>query len=64
MKLVVINWSFEISDLSQNRLQAKVYGERIDTSHHRLKTAVKAATYHLLKVEKENGFRVQVILDV
>lgn len=60
----VIFGKFEISDLSQNRLQAKVYGERIDTSHHQLKTAVKAATYHLLKVEKENGFRVQVILDV
>lgn len=55
---------FEIGHLGQRHLQAKVYGERIDVSRHKLKTAVKAATYHLLKVEKENGFRVQVILDI
>ena len=55
---------FEITGLSRTRLQAEAYGDKIDTSRHRLKTEVKAATYHALKVEKENGFRVQVILDL
>jgi SHS2 domain-containing protein len=55
---------FEIYNLSQNHLQGKAYGEKIDTSRHQLKTAVKAATYHLLKVEQENGVRVQFILDI
>ena len=55
---------FEISSLGEDRLRAKAYGERIDASRHQLKTSVKAATYHLLEVEKEDGFRVQVILDI
>ncbi len=55
---------FEISSLGEDRLRATVYGERIDASRHQLKTSVKAATYHLLMVEKGDGCRVQVILDI
>jgi SHS2 domain-containing protein len=55
---------FDISQLSSTRLKARAYGEKIDTSRHRLKAEVKAATYHMLKVEKEDGFRVQVIFDI
>lgn len=55
---------FEITDMTQNRLKAKVYGEKIDTSRHQLKTAVKAATYHMLKIERKNRVRVQFILDI
>jgi len=55
---------FEITALSQKKLKAKVYGEKIDTSRHQLKTAVKAATYHMLKIEKNKGVRVQLILDI
>lgn len=55
---------FEITELSETRLKAKGYGERIDRSRHRLKSEVKAATYHLLKLSKEDGFKVQVIFDV
>ncbi len=60
----VILSRFDITDLNQKRLRANVYGEQIDTLRHQLKGAVKAATYHSLKIEKGNGFRVQVILDV
>jgi len=55
---------FDITDLTDTRLQAAAYGDKVDMSRHRLKTAVKGATYHSLKVERENGHRVQVILDV
>jgi SHS2 domain-containing protein len=55
---------FEITDLNRNRLKAKVYGEMIDTSRHHLKTAVKAATYHMLKIERNKGVKVQFILDI
>jgi SHS2 domain-containing protein len=60
----VIFKRFDITALSQNRLQAKVYGEKIDKSRHQLKTGVKAATYHMLKIEKNKGVRVQFILDI
>jgi SHS2 domain-containing protein len=55
---------FDILELGECRLRANAYGERFDPSRHRLKTQIKAATYHLLKLEKDNGFRAQIIFDV
>jgi SHS2 domain-containing protein len=56
---------FDITELGQTSLKATAYGERIDTSRHQLKTSVKAATYHMLKVEKKkNGVKVRFILDI
>jgi protein archease len=60
----VIFKRFDITALSQTSLEAKVYGEKIDTSRHQLKTAVKAATYHMLKIEKNKGVKVRFILDI
>lgn len=54
---------FEIRDFDGYRLKATGYGEKYDPSRHQLKTGVKSATYHMLKVDRENK-RVQVILDV
>lgn len=55
---------FEITDLSQTNLKAIAYGEPVDPNRHHLKTQVKAATYHMLKLEQDTGYRAQVILDV
>ena len=55
---------FEIERLDEDRLEAKVYGERIDLSRHQLNTAIKAATYHMLKIEEQDGIKVQFILDI
>jgi SHS2 domain-containing protein len=55
---------FDITRLDNTRLKARGYGEKVDKSKHRLKTGVKAATYHMLKVEKNDGFRVQVLFDI
>ena len=55
---------FDVTVLSNVRLRARSYGEKVDSLRHRLKTGVKAATYHMLKVEKGNGCRVQVIFDI
>ncbi len=60
----VIFKRFDITALSQTQLKAKAYGEKIDTSRHQLKTAVKAATYHMLKIERNQGVKVQFILDI
>ena len=54
---------FEISYLSENRLKAICYGEKYDPSYHHLKTGVKSATYHMLKVDREKN-EVQVIFDI
>ena len=55
---------FEIVDLGQDHLKAIAYGEKVDPLRHNLKTQVKAATYHLLKLEAVDGFKAQIILDV
>ena len=54
---------FDITDFSENRLEAICYGEKYDPSRHKLNLGVKSATYHLLRVDKEKN-QVQVIFDV
>ncbi len=55
---------FDVTKLNNTQLKARSYGEKVDSSKHRLKTGVKAATYHMLKVGKGNGCRVQVLFDI
>ena len=55
---------FDITQLNNTQLKARSYGERVDSSRHKLKTGVKAATYHMLKVDKDGGCKVQVLFDI
>lgn len=55
---------FDIVQLNQTKLKARIYGEKVNSSRHKLKTGVKAATYHMLKVECNSGCKVQVIFDI
>jgi len=55
--------SFDITGLTEKRLSATCWGETYDPARHRLKTGVKSATYHQLKVDREKN-RVQVIFDI
>jgi len=56
---------FDITDLTRNGLQATCYGEHFNAMKHTIKVEVKAATYHMLKIDKgDDGFRAQVILDI
>jgi len=54
---------FEITSLDERQLKAVCYGEQYDPSRHKLKIGVKAATYHLLRVDREKN-QVRVIFDV
>ena len=55
---------FDIAWLSNTHLNARSYGHEVDSSKHKLKTGVKAATYHMLKIDNTNGSRVQVLFDI
>ena len=55
---------FEITEITGEQLTANCYGEQVNHRRHELKRSVKAATYHKLRVEKDNGYRVQVLFDV
>ncbi len=54
---------FDIIEFDGREMRAMCYGERYDTSRHEIKTGVKSATYHMLKVDKEKN-RVRVIFDI
>jgi len=45
-------------------LQATCKGEKIDSKRHETRTAVKACTYHEMKIEKSKIWKAQVILDI
>jgi len=55
---------FDITRLTRTQLKARSYGEKVDSSRHKLKTGVKAATYHMLKIEKNGGCKLQVLFDI
>jgi SHS2 domain-containing protein len=54
---------FEIMYLDDKKLTAKCFGEKYDPNRHEIKLGVKAATYHMIKVDKQNN-TVRVIFDV
>lgn len=56
---------FEIQELSDTRLRARAFGERIDRERHRLQFGVKAVTRHLLEIAPEDGgYRATVLFDI
>ena len=55
----------DIKELKAGSLKATVHGEIFDSARHKLKAEVKAATYHMLKIEKYNGsLKATVLFDI
>ena len=56
---------FDIESLTHNDLKATCYGENFDPMRHKIKIGVKAATYHMLRLEKnDSGYKSQIIFDI
>ncbi len=56
---------FEIEELTNTKIKARCFGEKIKPGKHKLKREIKAATYHMLQIGKDDGsYRVQVIFDI
>jgi len=56
---------FEVKEISEKNLRAKVGGEKLDLSRHSLKREIKAVTYHELEVKRTTeGWEAQVIFDI
>lgn len=61
----VIFFEFDIEELSDKVLKAKVTGRAVGENRNRLKTEIKAATYSGLKIKKTGvGYEVEIIFDV
>ena len=55
---------FDIIHLDDTVLSAIVHGEKVDPSRHEMRTGIKAATYHMLKIDENDLSRVQVLFDI
>jgi SHS2 domain-containing protein len=61
----VLVHSCDIGSLTNRQLEATCHGEAFDPAKHNIKREIKAATYHMLKMDRNNeGYRAQVILDI
>ena len=61
----IVLGKFEIKTLTDQALIASAWGEPFQWDKHRFKQAVKAVTYHRLRIwETPKGWRARVILDV
>ncbi|MHC1601203.1 MAG: archease [Candidatus Nezhaarchaeales archaeon] len=56
----------EITKVNEGfKLKAIILGEKYDPQRHTSKTAVKAATYHLMEIKEENGgYTIRFVLDI
>ncbi len=56
---------FEIDELTDNTIKARCFGEKIDPQKQKIRREIKAATYHMLQIEKQDStYKVQVIFDI
>jgi SHS2 domain-containing protein len=56
---------FEVKEIGEDRLVATATGEKLDPQRHRLDEEIKAATYHEMRVERQDdGWKTRVIFDV
>jgi SHS2 domain-containing protein len=54
-----------VGDDNGFRLKAVITGERYDDKRHESKTAIKAATYHLMEIKREDDeYVVRFVLDI
>ena len=54
-----------VDSLSDHQIEATVRGETYDPTRHPIKTAVKGATYHQLRIYQQGGlWKAEVILDL
>ena len=56
---------FEFDKLNGSELKVSCFGDKINLSKQKIKREVKAATYHMLAINKEdNGYKAQIIFDI
>lgn len=57
--------SFRILSLDEREMRAVAMGEHYDEARHPIKTIIKGATYHQLKIEQTDGtWRAKIIFDL
>lgn len=63
--LVFSKFNVKIEKNDENYvLTGNAWGEEFDLQKHESRAEVKAVTYHLMDIKKDDGYMVQVILDI
>lgn len=61
----IIFFKFNIEKLTDTEIQATIYGRPVGENRNRLKTEIKAATYHNLEIKNTgSGYMVEIVFDV
>jgi SHS2 domain-containing protein len=61
----IIFFDFDIKELEGGKLAARVHGRAVGKNRNRLKTEIKAVTFHDLNIKKtDNGYSVEIVFDV
>ena len=61
----IIFSDFQIEELDEHHVKAKAIGRSVGENKNRLKTEIKAATYHDLNIKKTaDGYEVEIIFDI
>ena len=61
----IIFFEFEILELGEGHIKARAHGRHVGENRNRLKTEIKAATYHDLKIKQDGSeFSVEIIFDI
>jgi SHS2 domain-containing protein len=56
---------FDIVHLTSSEIKVRCFGERIDRTIHEVERGIKAATYYMLKVERNSdGYSAQAFFDI
>jgi len=61
----IIFFKFDIDFINEEQIIAKAHGRHVGENKNRLKTEIKAATFHDLEIKKiDEGYTVDIIFDV
>jgi len=61
----IIFFKFDVNFIGKDNLIAKVHGRHVGENRNRLKTEIKAATFHDLEIkESSEGLSVDIVFDV
>ncbi|MCK5740086.1 archease [bacterium] len=60
-----LSCKFEILQLTDRSLSARVWGEKINLKRHPIQLEIKAVTFHQLRIiQKQSDFQARLILDI
>jgi len=51
-------------DEKENKINARVFGDKFNLSKHKIGSEIKAVTYHMLEVKKGKKCSVQILFDI